>query len=71
MNTIETFEIVDKHLGKTHSILVCIHIAQTLNDYYNKLKKLDEYCPEIVAETIIHDYKGLRSGDEFFLPRLA
>ena len=51
----------------------CIHIAQTLDMKINfdKLVSLDKNCPDLVAETLIHDYNGLKTEDEFFLPRLA
>lgn len=51
----------------------CIHIAQTLDTKINfdKLVALDKNCPDLVGETLIHDYNGLKTEDEFFLPRLA
>jgi hypothetical protein len=72
-NIVKIVEIVEKHLRKDHSFLACIHIAQTLDTKidFDKLVSLDENCPDLVAGTIIHDYNGLKTEDEFFLPRLA
>jgi hypothetical protein len=72
-NILKTLAIVEKHLKKDHSFLSCIHIAQTLDMKINfdKLVALDKNCPDLVAETLIHDYNGLKTEDEFFLPRLA
>jgi hypothetical protein len=72
-NILETIKIVEKYLKKDHSFMGCIHIAQTLDMKINfeKLVALDKNCPELVAETLIHDYNGLKTEDEFFLPRLA
>ena len=72
-NILKTLAIVEKHLRKNHSFMGCIHIAQTLDTKINfdKLVALDKNCPDLVAETLIHDYNGLKTEDEFFLPRLA
>jgi hypothetical protein len=72
-NILKTIAIVEKHLRKNHSFMGCIHIAQTLDTKINfdKLVALDKNCPDLVAETLIHDYNGLKTEDEFFLPRLA
>jgi hypothetical protein len=72
-NILKIVEIVEKHLRKDHSFLSCIHIAQTLDMKINfdKLVSLDKNCPDLVGETLIHDYNGLKTEDEFFLPRLA
>jgi hypothetical protein len=42
-----------------------------LEKYYDKLKWMDDNCPEAVFMTIIHDYVGLNNQDEYFLPRLS
>ena len=72
-NILKTIAIVEKHLRKYHSFMGCIHIAQTLDTKINfdKLVALDKNCPDLVAETLIHDYNGLKTEDELFLPRLA
>ena len=72
-NILKTLAIVEKHLRRYHSFMGCIHIAQTLDTKINfdKLVALDKNCPDLVAETLIHDYNGLKTKDEFFLPRLA
>ena len=72
-NILKTLAIVERYLKKEYSFMGCIHIAQTLDTKINfdKLVALDKNCPELVAETLIHDYNGLKTEDEFFLPRLA
>ena len=72
-NILKTLAIVEKYLRKDQSFMGCIHIAQTLDMKINfyKLVSLDKNCPDLVAETLIHDYNGLKTEDEFFLPRLA
>jgi hypothetical protein len=72
-NILKTLAIVERYLKKDHSFMGCIHIAQTLDMKINfdKLVALDKNCPDLVAGTIIHDYNGLKTKDEFFLPRLA
>jgi hypothetical protein len=72
-NILKTLAIVERYLRKNHSFMGCIHIAQTLDTKidFDKLVALDKNCPDLVAETLIHDYNGLKTEDEFFLPRLA
>jgi hypothetical protein len=67
----QTFEIVNKHLQKTHGRLLIVDISMALEKYYDKLKWMDDNCPEAVFMTIIHDYVGLNNQDEYFLPRLS
>jgi hypothetical protein len=39
--------------------------------YYEKLALLEVNNPSLVHETILHDYEGLRSDNDYFIPRLA
>jgi hypothetical protein len=70
-NFIETALIIEKYFKPSKSALDCAFMAMELAPYYTKLALLDANYPEIVAETILHDYQGLKSDDDYFVPRLA
>jgi hypothetical protein len=70
-NLIKTQIIVEKYFRKTESAMACLYIAIELVPYYENLKRLDENYPELVRETIEHDYMGLRTDNEYFVPRLG
>jgi hypothetical protein len=46
-------------------------MAVEIAPYYEKLAFLDANYPELVRETIEHDYKGLRTNNEYFVPKLS
>ena len=70
-NFIETALIIEKHFRATKSAHTCAFMAMELAPYYEKLALLDANNPSLVVPTILHDYNGLRSDDDFFVPRLA
>ena len=70
-NLIPTLEIVEKYFRHEKSQHWCAYASMELAPYYEKLARLDANNPSLVYETILHDYNGLRSDDDFFLPRLA
>ena len=53
------------------SALECVYMAMELAPYYTKLAWLEANCPDEVTATILHDYQGLKSDDDYFVPRLA
>lgn len=64
-------EIVKKHFSD-ESFMAQIDMAYALVPYIENLVKLDGSQESyMVQETMLHDYKGLKSGDKFFLPRLS
>lgn len=70
-NFIETYEIVEKHFKYEHSAFWRVCVAFKIAPYYENLAKLDANNPSLVYATILHDYNGLLTEDEYFLPRLA
>jgi hypothetical protein len=70
-NLIPTLEIVEKYFRHEKSQHWCAYASMELAPYYEKLARLEANNPSLVADTILHDYNGLRSDDDFFLPRLA
>ena len=70
-NLLPTKAIVEKYFKNEKSNYWIAFASIELAPYYEKLVRLESNCPELVADTILHDYNGLKSGDEFFLPRLA
>lgn len=69
----QTFETILNFIKENTSktALQCIDIALELNDYSSSLLELINTGNRNVAmETIAHDYNGLKSNDEHFLPRL-
>jgi hypothetical protein len=70
-NFVETALIIEKHFKSSKSAVACAFMAMELAPYYTKLAWLDANHPEIVAETILHDYQGLKSDCDHFVPRLA
>ena len=77
-NFINTLVIIEKHFRATKSAYTCAFMAMELAPYYEKLALLDANNPSLVVPSIsnhllpiLHDYEGLKSDDDFFLPRLA
>jgi hypothetical protein len=70
-NLIPTLEIVEKYFRHEKSQYWCAYASMELAPYYEKLARLEANNPSLVYETILHDYNGLRSDDDHFLPRLA
>lgn len=70
-NLLPTLEIVEKYFKHEKGQYWCAYASMELAPYYEKLARLDTNCPHLVAETIIHDYNGLKSDCDFFVPRLA
>lgn len=70
-NFIQTYAIVKKYFKHEHSAWWCGHVSMKLEPYYEKLAMLEANNPSLVYGTILHDYNGLQSEDEHFLPRLS
>ena len=77
-NLIPTLEIVEKYFRHEKSQHWCAYASMELAPYYEKLARLEANNPSLVVPSIsnhllpiLHDYNGLRSDDDFFLPRLA
>jgi predicted HD phosphohydrolase len=70
-NFINTLIIIEKHFKPSKSAYTCAFMAMELAPYYTKLAWLDANEPSLVAATILHDYQGLSSDIDDFLPRLA
>lgn len=70
-NFIPTFLIVEKYFKHEKGQYWCGYVAMELAPYYEKLAQLDANNHSLVYETILHDYNGLRSDCDFFVPRLA
>jgi hypothetical protein len=70
-NFLSTALIIEKHFKATKSAWECIYMAMTLEPYYKNLLLLEVLSPSQVAETILHDYNGLKSDSAHFVPRLA
>jgi hypothetical protein len=70
-NFLSTALIIEKHFKSTKSAWECIYMAMTLEPYYKNLLLLEVLCPEQVADTILHDYEGLKTKNAHFVPRLA
>lgn len=70
-NLIPTLEIIKKHFKSTKPAWECTFMAMELEPYYKKLAQLDANNPSLVYETILHDYNGLRSDCDHFVPRLG
>lgn len=68
------FAIVCRHFISDYSLTQIEDITETLLPFAEKLVNLNEEnknAPHIVAATILHDYRGLKANDPFFLPRLS
>lgn len=70
-NLLATALIIEKYFKSTKSAWECTFMAMELEPYYEKLALLDVLAPHQVAETILHDYHGLRSDCDHFVPRLG
>ena len=70
-NFIETALIIEKHFKHSKSAYTCAFMALELAPYFEKLAWMEANCPDVVAATILHDYEGLKSDDDYFIPRLA
>ena len=70
-NLLPTLAIVEKHFKVEKSAYWCAYVSIELAPYYEKLARLEANNPSLVCETIPHDYYGLKSDDDFFVPRLA
>ena len=70
-NFIPTLAIVEKYFRHEKGQYWCAYASMELAPYYEKLARLEANNPSLVVPTILHDYEGLRSDDDFFLPRLA
>ena len=70
-NFLATTLIIEKHFKTTKPAWECIYIAMELEPYYKNLLLLEALAPTQVADTILHDYNGLRSDDDYFVPRLG
>ena len=70
-NFIDTLVIIEKHFRATKSAHTCAFMAMELAPYYEKLTLLDANNPSLVVPTILHDYEGLKSDNDYFIPRLA
>ena len=70
-NFLATTLIIEKHFKATKPAWECIYIAMELEPYYKNLLLLEALAPTQVADTILHDYNGLRSDDDYFVPRLG
>ena len=70
-NFIPTFLIVEKYFKVEKSQYWRGYVAMKLTPYYEKLAQLDANNPSLVYETILHDFNGLESDCDFFVPRLA
>lgn len=70
-NFIPTFLIVEKYFKVEKSAYWCGYVSTKLAPYYNKLAQLEANNPSLVYETILHDYNGLQSDCDHFVPRLA
>ena len=70
-NLIPTLEIIEKYFRHEKGQYWCAYASMELAPYYEKLARLEANNPGLVAGTILHDYNGLKSDDDFFLPRLA
>jgi hypothetical protein len=70
-NLLPTLAIVEKHFKVEKSAYWCAYVSIELAPYYEKLARLDANNPSLVVGTILHDYYGLKSDDDFFVPRLA
>lgn len=70
-NFIQTYSIVKKYFKHEHGSYWCGYVSMKLEPYYEKLAMLDANNPSLVYETILHDYNGLISEDQHFLPRLS
>jgi hypothetical protein len=69
----DTLLIIEKYVGDLTSARVQMDIAVKLCPYIDNLKELVKTAdnPQIIIQTIAHDYAGLQENDEDFLPRLA
>lgn len=70
-NFIPTYLIVKKYFKVEKSAYWCGCVAMELEPYYKKLAQLEANNPSLVYETILHDYNGLRSDCDHFVPRLG
>ena len=70
-NLLPTLAIIEKHFKVEKSALACVYIALEMAPYYEKLALLDANNPSLVVPTILHDYEGLKSDKDYFIPRLA
>jgi surface antigen len=70
-NFIDTLVIIERHLKPSKSALECVYMAMELAPYFEKLAWLEANYPNEVKATILHDYQGLKSDDDYFVPRLA
>lgn len=70
-NFINTLVIIEKHFKVEKGQYWCAYASMELAPYYEKLARLEANNPSLVYETILHDYNGLRSDCDFFVPRLA
>ena len=70
-NLIPTLEIIEKFFKHEKGQYWCAYASMELAPYYEKLARLEANNPNLVYETILHDYNGLKSDCDHFLPRLA
>jgi hypothetical protein len=70
-NFINTVLIIEKYFKPSIGAYTCACMAMELAPYYEKLALLEVNNPSLVHETILHDYEGLRSDNDYFIPRLA
>jgi hypothetical protein len=69
-NFIDTLIIIEKHFKASKGALACVYMAMELAPYYSKLALLDVKNPGLVVPTVLHDYEGLKSDIDNFIPRL-
>ena len=70
-NFIDTLIIIEKHFKPSKSALACVYMAMELAPYYEKLALLDVKNPSLVVPTVLHDYNGLQSDCDYFIPKLG
>ena len=77
-NFIPTLAIVEKYFRHEKGQYWCAYASMELAPYYEKLARLEANNPSLVVPSIsnhllpiLHDYNGLKSDDDFFVPRLA
>jgi hypothetical protein len=70
-NFIDTLIIIEKYFKPSMGAYTCALMAMELAPYFEKLACLEANYPDEVKATILHDYQGLKSDDDYFVPRLA